>query len=136
MQYNEAFGKLFIDIATNKYDSTGNLVKPAENEYTLSYDSKDKKSFTLKFTDSFIEKLSENDKINLKYTAIVTADAKMDTALKNTAYLKYGNNQQTKEDHADVYTYKIPVFKYTTLKDRTEKNYLVQNLNYIEVQKM
>lgn len=121
LQYNEAFGKLFIDIATNKYDSTGNLVKPAENEYTLSYDSKDKKSFTLKFTDSFIEKLSENDKINLKYTAIVTADAKMDTALKNTAYLKYGNNQQTKEDHADVYTYKIPVFKYTTLKDRTEK---------------
>lgn len=119
LQYNEAFGKLFIDITTNKYDSTGNLVKPAENEYTLSYDSEDKKSFTLKFTDSFIEKLSENDKINLKYTAIVTADAKMDTALKNTAYLNYGNSQKTKEDHADVYTYKIPVFKYT-LNDTTE----------------
>lgn len=94
-------------------------MKPDSNEYTLKYDSEDKKSFTLTFNDSFIQKLSADDKIYLDYSAIVTSDAQMDTALKNTAYLNYGNNQKTREDHADVYTYKIPVFKYT-LKDTTE----------------
>lgn len=119
LQYCEALNKLFLQITTSKYDSTGNLVKPDSNEYTLKYDSEDKKSFTLTFNDSFIQKLSADDKIYLDYSAIVTSDAQMDTALKNTAYLNYGNNQKTREDHADVYTYKIPVFKYT-LKDTTE----------------
>lgn len=121
LKYEETNGNVFVQITTNKHDSTGNLVSPNPGEYTLSYDSGDKKSFTLKFMDSFIQKLSENDQIYLTYTATVTADAQMDTALKNIAYLKYGNNQQTKKDHADVYTYTIPVLKYTTLKDGTEK---------------
>lgn len=97
------------------------IVKPNTDEYTLSLDT-NKTSFTLKFEDSFIQKkLSAGDKIYLDYFATVTADAQMDTALRNTAYLNYGNNQKTKDDYADVYTYTIPVLKYTTLKDGTEK---------------
>lgn len=122
LQYCESFNNVFMEITTNVKDSTGKVVTPVPNEYTLSYDSSDKKSFTLTFKDSFIQKLSKGNEIYLNYTAIVTADAQMDTALKNTAYLNYGNNQKTKDDYAEVYTYKIPVLKYTTLKDGSEKN--------------
>ena len=59
------------------------------------------------------KKLSAGDKIYLDYFATVTADAQTDVALTNTAYLNYGNNQKTNEDYAKVYTYQIPVFKYT-----------------------
>ena len=89
------------------------IVKPNTDEYTLSLDT-NKTSFTLKFEDSFIQKkLSAGDKIYLDYFATVTADAQTDVALTNTAYLNYGNNQKTNEDYAKVYTYQIPVFKYT-----------------------
>ena len=105
-----------VQITTSRTD----IVKPEQKEYTLSLDA-NKTSFTLTFIDSFIQKLSAGDKIYLDYFATVTANAQMDTALRNTAYLNYGNNQKTKDDYADVYTYTIPVLKYTTLKDGTEK---------------
>lgn len=106
-----------VQITTSK----AGTVQLESNDYSLQLDE-NKTSFTLTFTDSFIQKkLSAGDKIYLDYFATVTAGAQTDVALTNTAYLKYGNNQQTNEDHADVYTYKIPVFKYTTLKDGTEK---------------
>lgn len=103
-----------VQITTSK----AGTVQLESNDYSLQLDG-NKTSFTLTFVDKFIQKLSAGDKIYLDYFATVTANAQMDTALKNTAYLNYGNNQKTKEDHADVYTYKIPVFKYT-LKDTTE----------------
>ena len=105
-----------VQITTSRTD----IVKPEQNEYTLSLDA-NKTSFTLTFIDSFIQRLSAGDKIYLDYFATVTAEAQMDTALRNTAYLNYGNNQKTNDDYADVYTYTIPVLKYTTLKDGTEK---------------
>lgn len=105
-----------VQITTSRTD----IAKPEQNEYTLSLDA-NKTSFTLTFIDSFIQRLSAGDKIYLDYFATVTAEAQMDTALRNTAYLNYGNNQKTNDDYADVYTYTIPVLKYTTLKDGTEK---------------
>lgn len=105
-----------VQITTSK----AGTVQLESNDYSLNLDV-NKTSFTLTIMDSFIQKLSAGDKIYLDYFATVTADAKKDEALRNTAYLKYGNNQQTQEDHADVYTYTIPVLKYTTLKDGTEK---------------
>ena len=41
----------------------------------------------------------------------------MDKAINNTAYLNYGNNQKTKEDETSVFTYKVPVWKYTKKSD-------------------
>ena len=95
------------------------MVKPTDSEYHLTLSEN---NFTLTFEDSFIQKLSEGNKIYISYNAFVTANAQMDTSLKNTAYLNYGNNQKTTDDYAEVYTYTIPVLKYTTLKDGTEKN--------------
>lgn len=97
-----------VQITTSK----AGTVKLESNDYSLHLDE-NKKSFTLTITDSFIQNLSAGDKIYLDYFATVTADAQTDVALTNTAYLNYGNNQKTNEDYAKVYTYQIPVFKYT-----------------------
>ena len=120
LQYVEVSGKPHVDVSTNHVEntvgSTNSYLKPDPNsEITLKYDDNEKKnSFTLKFEDSFIQKLDEGDVITLQYLAKVTADAPMDTAIKNTAYLNYGNRQKTKEDYTNVFTYKVPVWKYTT----------------------
>lgn len=120
LQYVEVSGKPHVDVSTNHVEntvgSTNSYLKPDPNsEITLEYDDNEKKnSFTLKFEDSFIQKLDEGDVITLQYLATVTADAPMDTAIKNTAYLNYGNRQKTKEDYTNVFTYKVPVWKYTT----------------------
>lgn len=97
-----------VQITTSK----AGTVKLESNDYSLHLDE-NKTSFTLTIMDSFIQNLSAGDKIYLDYFATVTADAQTDVALTNTAYLNYGNNQKTNEDYAKVYTYQIPVFKYT-----------------------
>lgn len=119
LQYVEAFDKPYVGISTNHVKDTiggkPNYLNPDPNsEIEMSYDDDKKNSFTLKFVDSFIQKLDENDVITLQYQAKVTADAPMDKAINNTAYLNYGNNQKTKEDYTSVFTYKVPVWKYTT----------------------
>lgn len=81
-------------------------------DYTLTLDANEQ-AFTIKFEDSFLQKISAGKDITLTYIAIVTNEAPMNAAINNTAYLKYGNNQQTTNSTTSVYTYNIPVFKYT-----------------------
>lgn len=123
LQYVEVNGKPYVDISTNHVKDTisgkPNYLNPNPNsEIEMSYDDDKKNSFTLKFVDSFIQKLDESDVIILRYTAKVTSDAPMDKAIKNTAYLNYGNKQQAKEDYTSVFTYKVPIWKYTTKGNR------------------
>ena len=115
-----------VDVTTNHVKNTvggkNNYLNPDPNsEITLNYDDEKKNSFTLKFEDSFIQKLDEGDVITLTYHAMVTEDAPMDKAIKNIAYLNYGNNQTAKEDYTSVFTYKVPVWKYT-IKDNNKDN--------------
>lgn len=107
LQYNEHKNKVWVMIT--KEDNTP--IADDNNSYTIDY-AADKKSFTLNFEDSFIQQYSENQSLILTYIATVTKEAKVDTALKNIAYLNYGNNQKTGDQVANVWTYKIPVFKY------------------------
>lgn len=81
-------------------------------DYTLTLNANEN-AFTIKFEDSFLQKINVGEDITLTYIAIVTKDAPMNTAINNTAYLKYGNNQETTESTTSVYTYNIPVYKYT-----------------------
>lgn len=81
-------------------------------DYTLTLDANEQ-AFTIKFEDSFLQKISVGKDITLTYMAIVTNKAPMNTAINNKAYLKYGNNQQTTESTTSVFTYQIPVYKYT-----------------------
>ena len=88
------------------------MLKPGAGDYTLIQDETNN-SFSIEFTNDFIQKFDENDEIHLMYCAVVTKDALMNTAINNTAYLKYGNKQETTKVSTNVYTYQIPVFKYT-----------------------
>lgn len=94
-------------------DSTQNHTNGTQDvDYTLTLDANEQ-AFTIKFEDSFLQKINVGKDILLTYIAIVTNEAPMNAAINNTAYLKYGNNQQTTESTTSVYTYNIPVFKYT-----------------------
>lgn len=77
-------------------------------------------TFELKFTDKFYStnKAAIDNKditaIYVEYVAIVKDDAPINTAMKNTTYLTYGdNNLKTDESETETYTYGIPVYKYT-----------------------
>ena len=80
-------------------------------DYLLTHD-KNANAFTLKFEDSCIKNLVDKQ-INVDYYVNVTKGALMDTAMKNKAFLNYGNSQTSKESTTSVFTYQIPVYKYT-----------------------
>lgn len=96
---------------------TTSLRVDKENDYTLTFDNPEETAFTLRFKDTFTQKLEENTKITLMYHAIVTKNAPMDVAIKNKAFLNYGAKQETVHSITSVYTYQIPVLKYTTKDD-------------------
>lgn len=96
---------------------TNGTIKHADpnNDYRLVLDTDTKgftKGFTLTFTDDFIQ-LVEGKQITVEYYATVTKDADVDTAIKNTAYLKYGAAHETTHVSTSVFTYQIPVYKFT-----------------------
>lgn len=83
-------------------------------------------TFELKFTDKFYQEYADkiNDKtltkIYVRYIATVSKTAPIDTAMKNTTYLTYGDkNTPSEKAETKTYTYGIPVFKYT-MKDETK----------------
>lgn len=80
-------------------------------------------TFELKFTDKFYSTNKEaiNAKkikqIYVEYAAVVKDGAPINTAMKNTTYLTYGdNNLKTDESETKTYTYGIKVFKFTGTK--------------------
>lgn len=77
-------------------------------------------TFELSFTDAFYRTYREDidtgrlTKITVEYLAQVSEDAPINTAMKNTTYLTYGDkNTKTEKSETETYTYGIPVFKYT-----------------------
>lgn len=77
-------------------------------------------TFEIRFTKDFCDKLKENDKIYVTYTAMLNSKAFIginnNDASENTNATKitYGaNNKESVESKTQTYTYQIPVFKYT-----------------------
>lgn len=77
-------------------------------------------TFELKFTNYFYSTYKEAidakeiTEIYVEYVATVKDTAPIDTAMKNTTYLTYGeNNLETDKSETKTYTYGIPVYKYT-----------------------
>lgn len=81
----------------------------------------DECTFEIKFTNEFCDKLKENDKIYVTYTATLNHKAfigiKNDnegSGNTNATKITYGvNNKESVESKTQTYTYQIPVFKYT-----------------------
>ena len=78
-------------------------------------------TFEIRFTKDFCDKLKENDKIYITYTATLNSKAfigiKNDnegSGNTNATKITYGvNNKESVESKTQTYTFKIPVFKYT-----------------------
>lgn len=98
----------------NQYYSI--YLKGTENNKTT-----DGCTFEIRFTKDFCDKLKENDKIYVTYTAMLNSKAfigiKNDnegSGNTNTTKITYGvNNKESVESKTQTYTYQIPVFKYT-----------------------
>lgn len=77
-------------------------------------------TFELSFTEAFYNKYKQDidtgrlTEITVQYLAQVSKYAPINTAMKNTTYLTYGDkNTKTEKSETETYTYGIPVFKYT-----------------------
>ena len=108
LMYQAVGNKLGVTVS---YNDGSNKKAELNNDYNVVLDS-DKKKFTLTFKDEFIQRV-EGKQIGIEYHCNVTNDAVVDTAIKNTAYLKYGAAHETTHVSTSVFTYQIPVYKFT-----------------------
>lgn len=90
-------------------------LKDSENNKTT-----DGCTFEIRFTKDFCDKLKENDKIYVTYTAMLNSKAFIGinnndaSGNTNATKITYGaNNKESVESKTQTYTYQIPVFKYT-----------------------
>ena len=77
-------------------------------------------TFEIRFTKDFCDKLKENDKIYVTYTAMLNSKAFIGinnndaSGNTNATKITYGaNNKESVGSKTQTYTYQIPVFKYT-----------------------
>lgn len=99
-------------------DDSDIVVKP--DKFTSTPAPTDGCTFELSFTEHFYKTYKEDidtkklTSIDVEYYVLVSEDAPINTAMKNTTYLTYGDKDtKTEESETKTYTYGIPVFKYT-----------------------
>lgn len=120
--------EVYCNLPNSKNQNTSLATTGAENEKMVnvrpgafnSEKTTDGCTFELSFTNLFYTTYrqqidrGELTKIYVKYYATVGNKAPINTAMKNTTYLTYGeNNLETDKSETETYTYGIPVFKYT-----------------------
>lgn len=120
--------EVYCNLPNSKNQNTSLATTGAENEKMVNvrpgaFNSEkptDGCTFELSFTNLFYTTYrqqidrGELTKIYVKYYATVGNKAPINTAMKNTTYLTYGeNNLETDKFETETYTYGIPVFKYT-----------------------
>lgn len=81
-------------------------------------------TFHITFKDSFYNRIKSNDKVTVTYLAILNENAfigqdENQDGNKNRTWLGYGDSQITVESKVNVFTLKLPVYKYT-MKDGTK----------------
>ena len=69
-------------------------------------------TFHIKFTQTYLDSITEDTDIVINYTAKLTKDAVAGTGYVNETWLDYGDNQYTEHDTTTTYTWKLPIYKY------------------------
>lgn len=85
-------------------------------------DPKDKCTFDIVFSDTFLKTIQGETKIEVTYSATLNADAVIHDNNNNTTYLTYGNTNKTNPSETHTVTYEIKVLKYSNKKDNTLAN--------------
>lgn len=113
-----------ISIDSNSIKVHVNGVEKSENEYNLDKNPSDGCTFDIDFQN----KLNENDKVVVTYTGHLKENAKIldlnnpeNTGNVNKSYLTYGHKNKSNESEVIIYTFSMPVFKYTKLDDESKK---------------
>ncbi|MCR4832266.1 MAG: SpaH/EbpB family LPXTG-anchored major pilin [Butyrivibrio sp.] len=106
------------------FDSSSVVVKVGDTtltvgtDYTLVTEPTDGCTFEIKFTDSFLNTITEAKDIVVYYSATVNADAVIASeANTNKTHLDYGEGSRTEDDTTTTYTYKFDIIKYTGTTD-------------------
>ena len=106
------------------FDSSSVVVKVGDTtltpgtDYTLVTEPTDGCTFEIKFTDSFLNTITEAKDIVVYYSATVNADAVIASdANTNKTHLDYGNDSRTEDDTTTTYTYEFDIIKYTGTTD-------------------
>lgn len=106
-----------ISIKLDTIKVTVNDEIKAENEYSLTRDPSDQCTFDIDFKNI----LKENDQVSVTYDGYLNSNAKIfdisqaDTTNNvNKTYLTYGHSNKSNESELNIYTYSMPVFKYTS----------------------
>lgn len=79
----------------------------AENKVT------DKCTFEIKFTQTYLDTLKNDQKIVITYSAVLNDKAVINNANFNKTHLSYGDNKVSNEDSTSTSTSSIKVLKYT-----------------------
>lgn len=87
--------------------------------YEVINNTNDNDTFDIRFTKAFYQDFSNEidsgdvTHIVITYTAKVSDNAPVSTAILNKTHLSYGQNSKTEESQTETYTWTIQVFKYT-----------------------
>ena len=94
--------------------TVNNTVVDATNHYTLVTENIGGETFNIKFEDSYIATLDAGTKIEVTYSAVVNAKAKVDSD-KNTneAHLVYGNEHKTEKHETKTYLCEFDLIKFS-----------------------
>lgn len=94
-----------------------------ENKYKITYNDKlgddaVNCSFHISFENSYIEALTDNEKIEVEYSAVLNEKAVIFDPTNggtndNTTFLQFGDNMKTTVSTTNTMTYYFKVFKYT-----------------------
>ena len=109
------FDKKSIEV---KKDTTTKLNTPSD--YKLVTDSmSDNCTFEIEFTKDFCNSITADTDIIVTYSATLNEKAVIGSTTGNTnkTHLSYGDKGKTTEVTTTTYTFEVPVFKFTKLKD-------------------
>lgn len=113
-----------ISVDSNSIKVQVNGVDKLENEYNLDKNPSDGCTFDIDFRNM----LNENDNVVVTYTGHLKENANIldlsnpeNTGNANKSYLTYGHKNKSNESEVIIYTFSMPVFKYTKLDDGSQK---------------
>lgn len=83
-----------------------------DSDYTVEFNTTDSCTFEISFTQSYLDKITEDTDIIITYSAVLNENAVISTdANTNDAKLDYGDSNSTEWDQTKTYTYKFELVK-------------------------
>lgn len=119
LTYNSALKDGIAYYSNEKNESLKRKSLKKGTDFIATTKTNDGCNFHVTFTDAFYDKYQKDidsgklTQIYIKYLAVVSNDAPIDTPMVNTSYLTYGENSKTEESKTETFTYSISIFKYT-----------------------